>query len=111
MRAERIKDRDAAHAEVAVHFVSRRHRVDHGNRFGMTEPFVISEKESLVMNYWTTDGASKIVLHQKIKSHVVKRVSIEDVVPQELVAGPVELVGTSPGHNIDLAAAGATHLG
>src|SRR3954464_7818284 len=111
MRTERVVDRDAAHAEVAVDFIRSWHGVDHGVGLDVPQSLVINKKESAVTRDGTTDRSAKIISHQKIRAHVIKGVRVKDIVAQKLVSSPVEIVRSAARDNVDLPAAGAAHLG
>ena len=78
----------------------------------MPQPFVVEKEKALIPRDRTAERRPEIISHQMIRRvHIIKGAGVEHVVAQELVGRAVKFVRAGSGCDIDLPAAGATHLG
>src|SRR5207253_6599468 len=79
-------------------------------RHGVAEPFIIHEKESLVVNNGSAKGSAEIVLDEMIVAHRGKRCGIHSAIAKKFVGCPVKLIRAGTGDNVDLTATGSAHF-
>ena len=112
MRAERVIDRNAGHPEITVDFVCRGHGVNHAHRLCMAQPLVVEKEETTLTSDRTAERGPEIISHQMTRGvHVIEIACVENVVAQKLVRCSMKFVRAGARCDVDLAAAGAAHLG
>src|SRR5215831_2463259 len=61
VRAERVVNGDAAHAEIAVHLIFGGHGIDHRVGFDVAQTLVIGKEENAITGDGSADGHPKII--------------------------------------------------
>ncbi len=66
MRAERVVNGSAAHAEITIDLIRGRHCVNHRVGLRQSQSFVVHEEKGFVADDWAAQGTAKIVSYQMV---------------------------------------------
>src|SRR6266851_6891790 len=77
---------------------------------GKAKAIIVDEEKSFLSDERTAEGSAKIVLHQVIVANGLEGAGIHGAIVEKFVNRSVKLIGAGMRDDIDLAAAGASHV-